>query len=124
MSARRIAAVAARIALGFRRDHRSLGLLFVAPLVVLSLVGAIWGSSTQSAPTVAIATDRFGPPAALSGRLANGLAQSSAIAGHVTSFADGLQELKDGKADAVMWIDGGTLHLEIEGSDPLRAGGI
>jgi len=33
MNVRRVLAVAARIALGFRRDHRSLGLLFVAPLV-------------------------------------------------------------------------------------------
>ncbi len=124
MDLRRVAAVAERITLGFRRDRRSLGLLIVAPLVVLSLVGAVWGSSTQSIPTIAIATDRMALPANISGRLVDGLVRSSAIKARATSFSDGVQELKDGKSDAVVWIDGTSVHIEIEGSDPLRAGGI
>lgn len=124
MDPRRVAAVAARIALGFRRDHRSLGLLIVAPLVVLTLVGAVWGSSTQAIPTVVIATDRVALPSNVSGRLVDGLVRSTAIKAHTASFADGIQELKDGSSDAVVWIDGANLHIEIEGSDPLRAGGI
>ena len=32
MDPRRVRAVAKRIVLGFRRDHRSLGLLFAAPI--------------------------------------------------------------------------------------------
>lgn len=39
MSARRVLAVARRIAQGFRRDHRSLALLVVAPLVIVALLG-------------------------------------------------------------------------------------
>ena len=39
MSARRIAAIARRIAQGFRRDERTLGLMFVVPLVVTALLG-------------------------------------------------------------------------------------
>jgi ABC-2 type transport system permease protein len=121
---RRIAAVAARIALGFRRDRRSLGLLFVAPLVVLSLVGAVWGSSAKTTPTVAVATDRIGLPPAINTRLVDGLIASSAINAHRTSFDQGVQELRDGNADAVVWTEGTTLHVEIEGSDPLRGGSI
>ena len=41
MDPHRVRAVAKRIILGFRRDRRSLGLLFAAPVVVLSLVGAV-----------------------------------------------------------------------------------
>jgi len=124
VSLRRIAAVAERIALGFRRDRRSLGLLIVAPLVVLSLVGAVWGSTTDVVPTVAIATDRIGLPPTFSGRLVDALIDATEIKAHRSTFDQGVQELKDGTSDAVFWIDGVTLHLEIEGSDPLRSGGI
>ena len=124
MSPRRIAAVAERIALGFRRDRRSLALLFVAPLVVLSLVGAVWGTSANVVPTVAVATDRVGVPPILSTRFVDSLVQASDIKAHRATFDEGIQELKDGKSDAVLWIEGVTVHLEIEGSDPLRSGGI
>ena len=63
MDPRRVRAVAQRIVLGFRRDRRSLGLLFAAPIVVLSLVGAVWGSATERVPAVLVATDRFNLPA-------------------------------------------------------------
>ena len=124
MNLRRIAAVATRIALGFRRDHRSLGLLFVAPLVVLSLVGAVWGSPAQTPPTVTVAADRMAFPPNISTRVVDALVASSAIKAHRATFAAGIEELKDGKTDAVMWLEGPTLHLQIEGSDPLRSGGI
>src|SRR5207245_8775040 len=82
VSPRRVAAVAERIALGFRRDRRSLALLLVAPLVVLSLVGAVWGSSTQTTPAVAIAADRMNVPALAGSRITDGLRRSSAIKAH------------------------------------------
>jgi ABC-2 type transport system permease protein len=47
MSPRRIAAVARRIAEGFRRDRRSLALLIVAPVVITALLG--WVLRDQSA---------------------------------------------------------------------------
>ena len=124
MSLRRIIAVAARIALGFRRDHRSLGLLFVAPLVVLSLVGAVWGTSTQAPPKVAIAVDRVNLPPNISAAIVDGLLKSTAIKAHRSTSADGFRELTEGTVDAVLWIDGATVHIEIEGSDPLRSGSI
>jgi ABC-2 type transport system permease protein len=124
MSLRRIAAVAERIALGFRRDRRSLGLLFVAPLVVLSLVGAVWGSSTQTPPKVAIAVDRINLPPNISTTIVDGLLRSTAITAHRSTFAEDRRELTEGTTDAVLWIDGATVHIEIEGSDPLRRGSI
>jgi len=120
MSLRRIIAVAERIALGFRRDRRSLGLLFVAPLVVLSLVGGVWGSSAQTPPKVAIAADRPGSPAPIVDRLV----ASKAIRATRSTYDDGIAQLKRGDIDAVVWIDIGGLHILIEGSDPLRSGSI
>src|SRR5439155_305113 len=67
---RRVVAVARRIALGFRRDHRSLALLLVAPLVVMTLVGLVWGSTAETIPNVVFATDRSNLPAPIATRLA------------------------------------------------------
>ena len=50
MSLRRTVAVARRVVTQLRRDHRTLALLLVAPVVVLSLVGALWGGQAGSAP--------------------------------------------------------------------------
>ncbi len=125
MSPRRIAAVAERIALGFRRDRRSLGLLFVAPLVVLSLVGAVWGSTAQQIPNVAIASDRFTLPAVLNTRVIDALVRSTAIHAQSTTFEQAMTQLRDGTTDAVVWIEQPVvLHIELEGSDPLRSGGV
>lgn len=53
MNVRRVAAIARRIANGFKRDHRSLGLLFGAPVLVLLLLG--WVIRGQSSPATRIA---------------------------------------------------------------------
>ena len=120
MSPHRVRAVARRIVLGFRRDRRSLGLLFVAPVVVLSLVGAVWGSATERVPTVVVATDRFALPAPIVDRFVG----SSAIHGRRGSFDEGIRQLREGEIDAVVWLEGTTLHLQIEGADPLESGAI
>ena len=118
MNPKRVAAVAERIALGFRRDRRSLALLIVAPLIILSLVGVVWGSNTQTIPKVAIATDRF--PAAFADRFV----ASSAIHGEKATFDEATRKLRDRDIDALVWQDGSTLHIEIEGSDPLQSGSV
>jgi ABC-2 type transport system permease protein len=120
MDPRRVRAVAKRVVLGFRRDRRSLGLLFAAPVVVLSLVGAVWGSATERVPTVVAATDRFTLPAPIVDRFV----ASSAIHGRRGSFDDGLRQLRGGEVDAVVWLEGTTVHIQIEGADPLDSGSI
>jgi ABC-2 type transport system permease protein len=124
MSFRRIAAVAERIALGFRRDHRSLGLLIVAPLVVLSLVGAVWGTTSTGAPTIVFASDRMTVSGILMPALVGSMQTSSRIVAELATYDEGVVRLKDGTADGIFWIDGTTLHLVIEGSDPLRSGSV
>jgi ABC-2 type transport system permease protein len=116
VSLRRVAAVAGRIVAQFRHDRRSIGLLVVAPLVVLSLVGALWGTTQNNVPEVAIATDRMPAP------IADRLIASTAIHGRKVSFDEAMAALRDGSLDAVVWLDGTTLHIETEGSDPIRNG--
>jgi ABC-2 type transport system permease protein len=121
MNLRRVAAVARRIVLGFRRDHRSLGLLFGAPLIVLSLVGAVWGSSVTRVPNVGIATDRFEFIAAT---LADRLAASTDLHGRTVRFDDGVAQLRAGDLDAVVWAERTKIHVVIQGADPLDSGSV
>lgn len=120
MDPRRVRAVARRIAQGFRRDRRSLGLLFAAPIVVLSLVGAVWGSATERVPVVVVATDRF----SLQASTLDAFVSSSRIHGRRASFDDGMRQLRNGEVDAVVWLDGATLRIAIAGDDPLQSGSI
>lgn len=57
MSTRRVAAIARRIADGFRRDRRSLALLIVTPIAVLGLLGWVIRGQDQPATRLAIVND-------------------------------------------------------------------
>lgn len=54
MSVRRVLAISRRIANQFKRDHRSLGLMFVAPIVVLGLLGWVIRDQTPAPTRLAI----------------------------------------------------------------------
>ena len=124
MNLGRVAAVARRIALGFRRDHRSLALLFVAPLVVMTLVGLVWGSTAETIPNITFVTDRGNLPASIASRIADVFARSSAVHAESGTFDEGMSALREGRSDGVVWFEGTTVHITIEGSDPLRSGSI
>ena len=55
MSGHRVAAITRRLMQGFRRDRRTLALLFVAPLVILGLLGYLIRNS--QVPSVGIANE-------------------------------------------------------------------
>jgi ABC-2 type transport system permease protein len=117
----RVRAVARRIATQFRHDRRSLGLLIVAPILVLSLVGALWGSNTSQVTRVTVATDPPVPPVIL-----DALRRLDTLQVATASLTDAMQQLRDGKADAVVSSRVGIVRTEIvvtlEGSDTLRTG--
>jgi ABC-2 type transport system permease protein len=71
-------------------------------------------------PTVVVAADRFNLPAPIVDRLV----ASTAIHGRRGAYDDGLRQLRDGEVDAVVWLEGTTLHIQIEGADPLESGSI
>ena len=57
MSPSRILAIARRIAQGFRRDERTLGLMFVVPLVVTALLGWVLSEQVDEVVDVAIVNE-------------------------------------------------------------------
>ena len=92
MSGHRIRAITRRLLQGFRRDRRTLALLFVAPIVILGLLGYLLRGSS-SAPLVGIANEDTGPLGAI---VADALRHSSKIKTTDISAADGDARLKDG----------------------------
>src|ERR1700687_3611811 len=92
MSGHRIGAITRRLLQGFRRDRRTLALLFVAPIVILSLLGYLIRGSSSS-PAVGIANEDQGP---LGATVASALASSNKIKASAIQAADADSKLKDG----------------------------
>ena len=123
MSPRRVRAVAQRIAQQFRHDRRSLGLLIVAPILVLSLVGALWGSNTSQRTKVIVATD-----GRLPAQVIDALRRVDTLDITTDTPEGAMRQLRDAKADAVVSGRVGVVRTEIvitlEGSDALRSGSV
>ena len=123
MSGRRIAAVARRVASQFRRDHRTIGLLMGAPILILALVGALWGSSADQVTRVVVASE---PPVPTP--VVDALRRVTALDVTTDTPEAAMQRLRDGKADAVLALRVGFVRTEfvvtLEGSDPLRTGSV
>ncbi|MBM4421222.1 MAG: ABC transporter permease [Chloroflexi bacterium] len=119
MSVRRVAAVAGRIASQFRRDHRSLGLLVAAPILIMSLIGALWGSVDPASVRVVIAGDGATPPAAA---LTASLSRAAGLSVRSAGLDAAVASLRDGSADAVVVL-AGSPRVIVEGSDPTRTSG-
>ena len=130
MSGHRIAAITRRLLQGFRRDHRTLALLFVAPIVILGLLGYMIRGGT-SAPAVGIANEDQGP---LGGMVASALQSSSLISASSIQATDGDSNLKDGSlvayivfpADFSAQAQQRTIAPEVhlEGSQPGTGGPV
>ncbi|TMB95996.1 MAG: ABC transporter permease, partial [Chloroflexi bacterium] len=124
MSGRRVAAITRRLMQQFRRDRRTLALLFVAPIVILALLGyMIRGSS--AVPAVGVADQDQGP---LGGMFASALEHSNLISASRIQASDGDAKLKDGSlaayivfpSDFSQRAQAGTIAPEVhlEGSLP------
>ena len=130
MSGHRIAAITKRLLQGFRRDRRTLALLFVAPIVILGLLGYLIRGSA-SAPAVGIANEDQGP---LGSVVASALQSSSLISATTIQVSDGDSKLKDGSlvayivfpADFSAQAQQGTIapDVHLEGSQPGTAGPV
>ncbi len=62
MNFQRIIAITGRIISQFRRDHRTLGLLFMAPILVMSILGYVFRAQESTTINVALANEDS-PPA-------------------------------------------------------------
>jgi ABC-2 type transport system permease protein len=124
MSGKRVAAITKRLLQQFRRDRRTLALLFVAPIVLLGLLGYLIRGSA-SAPAVGIANEDQGP---LGATVAAALARSSEISTTDIQASDGDSKLKDGSLAAYIVFApdfssqarAGTIapDVHLEGSQP------
>ena len=99
MNPRRVAAVARRIAEGFRRDHRSLALLVIAPLVIVALLG--WVLRDQKSTVVDLAV----------------VNEAGAIGVHIT---DALTTATANAPDGVSFVE--TDESEAVARDRIRSG--
>ncbi|SDW34357.1 ABC transporter permease [Paenibacillus sp. CF384] len=106
----RIRALAIRIIRQFVRDKRTLALLFLAPLLILTLMKLVFNGNTVEPQIGAVQI-----PAALVERLEKADAE-------VTTYdtaAAAEQALQDGDLDAVLSLGGGGKPaITLEGSDP------
>jgi ABC-2 type transport system permease protein len=124
MSGHRVAAITKRLLQQFRRDRRTLALLFVAPIVILGLLGYLIRGSA-SAPAVGVANEDQGP---LGTTVAAALARASGISTTNIQASDGDSKLKDGSLAAYIVLppdfsrqaQAGTIapDVHLEGSQP------
>lgn len=119
MSLWRALAVSRRIVAQFRHDHASVGLLVVAPILVLSLVGALWGSNAVTTVRIIVASDRGAPTG-----VAAALARDAALEARESTYDQGIAALREGTADAVIVMDRPSPSVVIEGSSPQRSGAV
>jgi ABC-2 type transport system permease protein len=127
MSAHRVRAITLRLLEGFRRDRRTLALLFVAPIVILALLGYLLRGSTSS-PAVGIANQDTGP---IGATVADALRNSSKITTSDIDASQGDAKLKDGSlvayivfpADFTQQVQNGSIapQVHLEGSQPGQA---
>ena len=105
MNPLRVAAVFRRIVAQFRRDPRSLALLFVAPLAIIALLGWVLSSAQATTARVAVVDESGGPAGTIvASRLQSALDGQPGIAldRSVADDATARQMLKDKKLDLVV----------------------
>jgi ABC-2 type transport system permease protein len=125
MSPRRTLAITARLLAQFRHDHRTLGILFVTPLVVLGLFALLFQTDAPL-PTVGVLTTADG---AVGDAIGEALADSDAIDTlEVASAGEAEAEVRDGELDAFVVLPSepdaeGVLRPEVvlEGTDQAAA---
>ncbi len=136
MSLSRILAIARRIAQGFRRDERTLGLMFVVPLVVTALLGWVLQDSKDTVVDVVIVNQA----GELGDRIVTALTDASskpgsdiALAATVGTEDEAIAKIRDGSGDIAIVIPANllqdvqagqrpTLTVISEGTDPAAEG--
>lgn len=106
-----------RILRGIRNDKRLLGLVFVAPLLILSLINVLLSSSAQT-PVIAIDTGR-----PLLQRLAAAIDESAAVVADYDA-ATVSDALADGSIDAAITFDDNRLVVTLLEPDAGVAAGV
>ncbi len=127
MSIRRIMTLAGRIVRQFARDRRTMALLFLAPLLVMTLLNFVLNSSSSSA-TLDIVPGSDALSSTLAQTLHDRLSGQHGMAARIVTADKADGDLKNGDADAALIFPpdfagqvragSATLTLRLEGSDP------
>lgn len=104
----RTRALAYRIFRQFLRDKRSIAMMFIAPILILTLMSLVFNGSEYK-PEIAVVN----APAAIQSMLA----QHGAIV-HDYSNQAAESALADGELDAIISFNGGSPVIKLEGSEP------
>ncbi len=131
MKPARVRAVTRRILSQFRRDRRTLALLFIVPLVILGLLGYLLRGGAGHTAMGVVNLDQ-GP---LGGRIADSLVLSSRVSATRMDADAARQKLADGTIAGYVLlpsdlsakaVSGGTLSPEVhlEGTQPGPAGDV
>lgn len=105
----RIWAIMLRILRQFRRDKRTLALLFIAPLIVLSLMNLVFNGSEYEPNIGVVSAPNI---------LVDQMKQQQATVVNYESLEGAEQALDDRNIDAIVTFDGTSLQVKLEGSDP------
>ncbi|MWC26785.1 ABC transporter permease [Paenibacillus sp. MMS18-CY102] len=106
----RIGALALRIIQQFARDRRTLALLLLAPLLILTLMKLVFDGQSAT-PAIGV----VGVPPVIQAQITHAGAEVTAFSSNELA----LNELKNGSLDAVFAIGGSTQpSITLEGSDP------
>ena len=125
MSGRRLFAIFRRVAQEIRRDHRSVALLFVVPIVMTGLITFIVREG-ESPTVVAVVVNAAGAPGIMAtGALDGALAEDGGSATLVADEATARAAIEDGTASIAVSLPAGlgsggpvTVTLLTDGLDP------
>ncbi|HET6263118.1 MAG TPA: ABC transporter permease, partial [Chloroflexia bacterium] len=136
MSFPRIMAITGRIIGQFRRDHRSLGLVFIVPIVVMSILGYVLRAQESRTVNVAVVNED-NPPAgqtSMAQPVISTLEQDENIVVAEMSRADADEAVRNGSQRVALVFKSdfteqfrstrkANLEVIVEGSNPGQAGG-
>jgi ABC-2 type transport system permease protein len=105
----RIRAITLRILQQFIHDKRTMALMFIAPLIVLSLMSLVFNGDDYK-PVIGVT----GPAANLSASLES---QQAEVKEYSTAEL-GIEALKEGTLDAMITLEGASPQVVLEGSNP------
>ncbi len=108
----RMMSLCIRIIRQFLHDKRTLALLILAPILVLTLLYLVFNGEDYT-PKIGTA----GLPAPVEQRLAEGKAGITSF----SSLQDAVEALKAGSIDAYVFIEEGKPIVKLEGSDPSKS---
>jgi len=121
MSVRRVLAVARRVAQGFRRDERTLGLMFVVPLVVTALLGWVLSEQKEETIRVVVVNEAGTPGEALVSALQDAAADPEndvEVTKTVTTQAEADSLIRDGTATIGLVIPANLVAAVTAGERP------